>query len=34
MKEALTRIVDSISEQIEQLSIRMSEQERAAHVKR
>ena len=34
IEEALTHIVDSIGEQIEQMSIRMSELERAVHVER
>ena len=34
IKEALTNIVDNIGEQIEQMSLRMSELERAVHVER
>ena len=32
MKDALVRIVDSMGEQSEQMSIRMSEQEKPAHI--
>ena len=34
MEEALTRIVDNMSEQKEQMSIRMIELERAVHIER
>ena len=34
IEEALTTIVDSIREQIEHISLRMSELERATHVER
>ena len=34
IEEALTNIVDSIGEQNEQMSLRMSELERAVHVER